>query len=555
MAALVAPVIAAATLLAACGSGGSSGGLNGNTQIGKNDINPVDVSKLKTGGDFRWGLDQLPDNWNYNEVDGTLLDASYMINAIEPRTFIADAKNNVNANPDYLSSASLVSTDPEVIDYKINPKAKWSNGRPINWEDFQAQANALSGKNTAYQIASDTGYANISKVEKGANDQEVKVTFGKKFAEWKSLFTPLYPKELNSDPNTFNSGWAKAPKITAGPFKVGSIDQTAQAVTLVPDPNWWGQKPKLAKLEFKVISRDALADSMANNTIDYYNIGSSVDLFKRAQANKDVTIRESPIPQSLVIDFNGKPSSILQDQKLRVAIQQGIDTTAIGKALFGPMIKDPSSLQLGNHFYWRGQPQYKDNSGPVKFNQDAAKKALDADGWKLSGQYRKKNGKELDITFIKDNPNPISDNITKLVQSQLAQIGVKVNIKPVPIADFFKSYVFRGDYDMTGYAWQGTSYPVSGNTGVFYLDPKNPQQNYSQVGNQTINKLLDQANSELDDQKRADLANQIDAEVYKTGHLLNIAQYPGACAVRKTVANFGAWGFADIDYTKIGFTQ
>jgi peptide/nickel transport system substrate-binding protein len=555
-AALIAPVAAAAMLLSACGGSSDGGGDKGvqggaGKGAGNQDINAMDVSKLKDGGEFKWPLDSLPDNWNYNELDGTVDDGVRILYSIMPHLWLADAGNNVQMNPNYLQSAEITSPDPEVITYKINPQAKWSTGRAISWEDFDATFKALNGTNDKYTVSATTGYEDIEKVEKGANDQEVKVTFKKKFAEWKALFDPLYPKELNSDPDTFNSGWVDGPKITAGPFKIGTIDKTGQLVTVVRDPAWWGPKPKLDKITFRVVDRSALADALANGSIDWYKIGSSVDNYQRAKTTKGAVIRQAPGNQYNHITFNGAPGSILADPKLRVALMKGLDQVKFVKGILGPIVQNPTPL--GNHFFLQGTAAYQDNASAVKYDQAAAKADLDALGWKMDGSFRKKDGKQLNIRFVSTAGNPISEQIVKLTQAQLKEIGVNVVVDAEPVDKFFKDFVNTGNFDMTGFGWSSNPFPIGGSKAIYYLDPKSTGQNYGHVGSPELNQKLDEASAELDDAKRTADLQEIDKMVWQEGHHLPLYQVPGAVAIRSTVANFGARGFADVDYTKIGF--
>jgi peptide/nickel transport system substrate-binding protein len=554
-AALVATTVAAALVLSGCG-GGSSGGLKGAGEqaVGKNDINPVPRDQLAQGGTFTWGEDDLPSNYNYYQVDGLYVPNHNILGALMPRLFVAQPDNTVKMNPDYLTSAKVTSTKPEVITLKLNPKAKWSNGRPISWQDFQAMATALKGDKPEYQVSTTTGYEDIAKVEKGATDQEVKITFDRQFGEWKSLFTPLMPKELMSTAKEFNEGWVDKPKITAGPFKVGSVDNTAKIISLVPDPNWWGNKPKLDKLVFRTIDRNALADAFANKTIDYFDIGSSIDLYKRSESLNGAVVRQADVPKWNFIEFNGKKGDILRNVKLRLAIMKGLNPVAFSKSLLGQMVKTPRPL--GNHIYSMGTPQYRDNSGDIKFDPAKAKQELDALGWKMNGDYRVKNGKQLNIRDVIDAENPISDRISRLTQAQLKQIGVKVTIDTVPAEDFFSEHIIPGNFDITGYAYENTSFPASGTKSIYYYDPKNVAQNYAQIGDEKLNKLYDQLNAELNDQKRVQIANAADKEIWQTGHQLPLYQYPGAVVVRNTVANFGAWGFqTDYPYENVGFKK
>ncbi|MGH3620544.1 MAG: ABC transporter family substrate-binding protein, partial [Sciscionella sp.] len=83
MAALVAPIAAMALVLSSCG-GGSSGGLQGdqNFKPGAQDLNAQPASKLRDGGELKWPVDQLPDNWNRNELDGNVQDGVFMVDAM-----------------------------------------------------------------------------------------------------------------------------------------------------------------------------------------------------------------------------------------------------------------------------------------------------------------------------------------------------------------------------------------------------------------------------------------------------------------------------------------
>ncbi|MFD9700722.1 ABC transporter family substrate-binding protein [Lentzea sp. NPDC059081] len=554
----VSALAAVVLTLTACGgpsNGGDSGLKGADNTIGQADINPQDASKVKDGGEFRWPVDQLPDNWNYNQLDGTNADGRRMIDTVMPNLFKQKPDATFEVNKDYLDDAKLASSDPQVLEFKINSKAKWSDGTALSWQDFEAMWKSLSGTDKTFEVAGTTGYEDIEKVEKGATDQDVKVTFKKKFAEWKGIFSPLYPKAMSSSAEEFNKGWADAPKITGGPFKIGTIDRTGKIVTVVQDPNWWGEKPKLEKITFRQVDRTALADALANGQIDFFDIGSSVDNYAKAKAMQGVTIRQAITPDYSHITFNGADSSILKDPKLRVALTKGIDTKVITKALLGQMLKGEPPV-TGNHFFLLGSAGYKDNSAVAAFDKEAAKKQLDELGWKLEGETRKKDGKELVVRYVIPTPNPVSDQIAKLVQSQLKEIGAKVDINAVPSTDFFKQYVNVGNFDMTGFRWLASATPVSDSKGIYYLDPASTNQNYGRIGSEEVNKLLDQAVGELDDTKRLELANEADKKIWELGHQLPLYQLPGAVAVKSNVANFGAVAFANrpYDYVHMGFT-
>ncbi|KJK44346.1 hypothetical protein UK23_29860 [Lentzea aerocolonigenes] len=545
--------VAVTLLLGACAAPERNGGSQLHANAAE-DVNRLDPAQLKDGGELRWPVDEVPSNWNVYSVDGATGNNVLMLAAMVPGTATQKADGSVVLNKDYVESAEVTSSDPLVVTYRLNPKAKWSDGRALSWEDFDAQAKALSGKAEGYQASTNTGYEDISKVERGGDDREVKITFARRFAEWKALFNPLLPKTLNGSAAAFTKSWADKPLVTAGPFKIGSIDPTGKVITVVRDDSWWGARAKLDKITFRVVERPALADALANGAIDFYEVGASIDLFQRAKSIPGVVLRDAVTPQYTHLTFNGAASSILADPALRTAIMSGVDASVIARALVGG-ITNGAVKPVGNRMFPPGTKNYQDHSGLVPFSQDAAKSTLDSLGWKLDGEYRAKDGKQLVLRYVIPSPSAPNEQVAKLVQSQLKQIGVKVDLTAVPSAEFLTKWVFTGNFDVTGFRWEQSPFPISGAKPIFFLSPGNTGRNYGHIGSDTINKLYDEATAELDDTKRAALANQIDEELWKIGHQQPLYHQPGAVAVRSTIANLGAKGNGEWEYASIGYTK
>jgi len=547
---LVAMVVCAVLTLAGCSGGG---GPSRHVEI--NDINPKPRQTLRDGGDLRWPIDSLPDNYNYNQLDGASGPTRDVVGALLPFLFTDTVNGGMALNRNYLTSAELTSSNPEVITYTINPRAAWSNGTPITWRDFEAQWKALNGANPAFAAASGTGYEDIGSVAKGSDDRQAVVTFNRTFAEWKGLFSPLYPVSTNADPVAFNTGLAGKLPVTAGPFVLDKIDRAAKTVTLRRSDRWWGDRAKLDRIIFRVCERAALADGLANNEIDFYKIGSNVDLLRRAQSTPGVAIRQSPDRTYNQITFNGAPGTILSDLRLRQAIAKGIDRTAIAQWMIGQIV--PNASQHGNHIYAYGSTDYRDNSDALPFDRAAANRELDELGWLRSGPggARAKGRQPLRLRLAQFAPNPVGEQIDKAIQDQLDQLGVTVVIEPVPIAESQKR-LRSGNFDVVGFAWENTATPFSSGRGI-YAEPKgnDVRQNYGRISSREIDALFDQGIRELDDTKRAEIGNQVDKLIWEEVHHLPLYPSTGAYAVRSTLANFGAPGFADVDYVNTGYLK
>lgn len=550
--ALLVLIAAFAALVATACSGGQEGGdLSGGSARSGNAISPADPTTLRQGGDFLWSLDYLAPNFNDNELNGSDNEGAQIDWAILPMIFKGDPTGNVKPDPDYLQSADITGTNPQVVTYRLNPKAQWSTGRPIDWTDFDATVRALNGKNPAYQVASNTGYQDIASVRPGTNPQEVVVTFARNFGDWRSLFAPLYPRETNNDPNAFNTGWANQPQpISGGPFIFQSLDQTAKRLTVVRNPQWWGTPARLDRIVYVALDRSAQPEAFANGSLSFFDIASSVANLQRAQQVPGAEIRTANGPNYNHLTFNGAPGSLLADQDLRLALQRGIDRSIITRALIGPIV--PNAQPLGNHIYVQGLDGYQDNSGVVAFDPQRANADLDRLGWVRQGAFRVKNGQTLTPRLVIPTGNPTSDQVARFTQQQLGALGAQVDIQAVPSENFFPQYVQAGNFDIAAFAWIGTQFPVS-SSGSIYRTLGPVEQNYGRVGSPQINDLVARSATELDPAKERRLANQLDQAVWASGHSLLLFQRPDAVATKPNVANFGAKGFADLRYQDIGF--
>jgi len=407
------------------------------------DINSVPREAVRDGGTLRWPLSSFPPNFNYHQIDGLHRNVHDVMFAMLPLAFEADALAEPRLNRELLEFAEVTATEPkQVVTYRINPEAVWSDGTPITWQDFEAQWKALSGTDPAYRIASSNGYNQVESVVRGADDREAIVTFSSPYSDWRGMYWPLYPASTNVDPEVFNTGWVDHPLVSAGPFRFESLDRAAQTITLVRNEQWWGPPAKLDRIIFRVIDLDAQADALANNEIDWMDIGPSVSSYQRLQTAPGVVMRFAGGPNFRVITINGS-SDLLRDVAVRRAVSMAIDRDAIAAALIGPL--GVPAEALGNHLLMRNQPGYEDNGGKIlPYNPRRAEALLDEAGWRREGDLRVKDGKELELRVVIPTGVAQSRQEAELAQAMLARIGIRVTIDVVPVGIFFPDYVHVG---------------------------------------------------------------------------------------------------------------
>ncbi|QTI47616.1 ABC transporter family substrate-binding protein [Streptomyces nojiriensis] len=287
--ALLTSGVLALPLLTGCGAGDDEGGQAAAGQ----DIAPTTRDKVADGGVLRWAVDTLPDTLNTFQADADAT-TNRIAGAVLPQLFVLDAKGRPVANPDYLEKAEVIEREPkQVVQYKLNQKAVWSDGREIGAADFVAQWRALNGKDSAFWTARNAGYDRIEKIEKGKTDLEVRVTFNKPYADWRSLFTPLYPKQVTGTPEAFNEGARGALKITAGPFALGAIDKKTGTAALTRNARWWGRQAKLDTLILTAVPRAERPAALAAGKLDLAEIDRA-GADRIALARRDAAAKKGP---------------------------------------------------------------------------------------------------------------------------------------------------------------------------------------------------------------------------------------------------------------------
>ncbi len=87
---------------------------------------------------------------------------------------------------------------------------------------------------------------------------------------------------------------------------------------------------------------------------------------------------------------------------------------------------------------------------------------LEENGWVAGGDgVREKDGQRLTVRHSQIVGVPVSENEAQLVQSQLAEVGIEVEIVDVTAQDF-SNVLVAGEFEMMAFSWIGTPFPYSG---------------------------------------------------------------------------------------------
>ncbi|MBV2152181.1 ABC transporter family substrate-binding protein [Kitasatospora sp. SUK 42] len=541
------------------GGGAAADGLPGSTEAPKLtsiDINPHDRAQLRQGGTLNLAIPQFSHQWSPIHTDGSESSTVAVTKPLLPTFFRSDAAGTQTVNPAYLQEAHAEVRDGhQVVVWTLNPKAHWSDGTPITWRDIEANWRALNGKDPAYHPSSSTGFELVSSVERGKDEFQAVMTFDRPFSEWQSMFNsaanaPLLPAGRVATPELFNSAYLDAIPVTAGPFKVEQLDRAAQTVTLVADPAWWGDKPMLDRIVFHVMPPDAMGTAFAQGRIDLFNSGPDVAGYQTIKNTKGAAIRRAGGPDFRQFTLNARTPA-LSDANVRQAVFQAINRDTLIRSDLNGL--DWPAVPLNNHLLVANQNGYRDNSlGLSRYDPAEAARKLDAAGWKMDGDVRRKDGRELNLRMLIPTGVTVAQNEAASVTAMLKDVGIKVTTVTAPVNEFFDKYVNRNDFDIAAYALIGTPFPTAGNRANF---AQNGGTNHVGAGSPAVDAALDRAAAAPDAATASEAINQADGELWKVAGVLPLYQRPQLFGARADLANIGAQGLSDIVWENVGFTR
>ncbi|MEP6624805.1 MAG: ABC transporter substrate-binding protein [Acidimicrobiia bacterium] len=400
----------------------------------------------------------------------------------------------------------------QTVTYTIADKAVWSDGEPIISADIKYTADQI---NTDKNVYDPTGYEKIEAVATPSPKVAV-VTFKEPYASWTALFgadygiQPSHILEGKDRDKLMKNGysWSGGPWIAKW--------QKGVSVTLTPNPNYYGIKPTIQKVIFKIIA-DTAAEFQAFKAGEVLGIypqpePSSIATIKGGvPGTKSVYSAETGAVEALWLNNQAFP---FDDVAVRQAIGYAIDRDAIVKRLFGALgvtkavqsLNPPITAKYADLNAW----------GNYVPNPDKVNSLMTGAGWKKNGSgIWAKGAKTATFTLQSTAGNKRRELTEQILQQMLATAGFKMEIKNKSADDLFGSILTSGNYQASIYAQQATNI----NPGLCQIactkaipTKKNNQtgNNLSRISVPAADPLLEQVDTDANPATRIPASKQAD---------------------------------------------
>jgi peptide/nickel transport system substrate-binding protein len=327
--------------------------------------------------------------------------------------------------PQLLLASAVDRIDPLTIDVTLRDM-KFSDGNPVRAEDVARTYQTVMADecNSLYQ----KGFLERYQKVEALDDKHVRFHLKSPLA--------MFMNDIEFGVVSFHGvppGTCRMAKtIGAGPYVVHSL--SPRSVHLDRNP-YSPTPPKLAHVEIRVV-RDAAARllMLVGGSADLVQNSFRVDLVDDVTKRPRVQVASGPsVLLTYMLINNTDP--VLKDLRVRQAIALALDRDAIIRAKFSGRAVPATGLLPPTHWAYNG------NVTHWQHDLARAKQLLDAAGLKPDAR-----GVRLHLVY-KTSADAFRVSIARVIASQLATVGIEVEVRPFEFGTFF-SDIKKGNYQI-----------------------------------------------------------------------------------------------------------
>ncbi len=419
------------------GSGNTAGNGNNTSTAGGENTTGSSGDETAAAGDkiVNIGMtDTLPN------INPLLMDATEILKYSTALEFLPLVELNSDLEFVGMLASSITTEDNIHFTVNIDKDAVWSDGEPVTADDVVFTVLRLASPklaNVSMALYAFEGVGDDGYVEEGATEIAGVKAIDEKTVE----FTTKYEMALTTFENTYGRyiltvpehilkdvpeedlaayDWFNAPAVVNGPYKVTDVD-LQHYVSYAANDKYWKGAPKINKLNIKILPAAQLLTSLQSGEIDFVQQTTGNILqedYAGVEALDNVTVNYGSPVTNQSIFFN---TSSVTDVRIRQAVLYGIDRQSILNGLLG------GKGEIVDGFLSSAGPFYDPGLTVSAYDPEKAKalvKEAESDGWDSSRV----------LNFYVNSGDTTFTQAADYITAQLAEIGIKVQVKTVDLA-------------------------------------------------------------------------------------------------------------------------
>jgi microcin C transport system substrate-binding protein len=422
-----------------------------------------------------------------------------------------------------LASHWQISEDKQTYRYRINPRARWSDGSEVTADDVVA----------SWKLRVDPGILDPSaNVYYGRLNEPVAVSkyiveVTVKEESWRNFLAfggmSIFPAaEIGISGEQYLDDYQFKYTASSGPYIVKNEDiVTGQTIAMTRRADWWdADNPawdgvfNIDRYEFTVVKNPDLAyEKIKKGELDYFVVPKAqwwaeeipdVEGVKRGLLVPRKFYNDAPIGTSgIAINMERPP---LDDLNIRKALQLLHDRKTMIEKLYFNEYKPLTS-------YWQGGTYMNPNNKLIEYDEFGAVELLEKSGWTEINEegYRVKDGKVLGFSLV--YRSALSERSLTIFQEACKRAGIKIELQQLTPASAWKN-LREKEYELMSTAWGAIIFPnPESSWHSKYADQKDTN-NVTAFADPEVDKLIEEYDKEYDVNRRIELMREIDGLVY-----------------------------------------
>ena len=484
-------------LLAGCGQGG-----DGRAPTVSSSAKPVQVSA--PAGDPKPGG---------RLVEATIGEPSNLIpplatdsasHEVADLIYVSLLKYDKNINLVPLAAESFeILEDGRLLRFTLKRGIRWTDGKPLTARDVEFTYRLMIDPKTPTAYAEDFLAVKEFKL---TGEYSFEVRYDKPFARalvtWASS---ILPRHLLEGQDLLKTPLSRKP-VGAGPYMLKSWT-TGDRLVLVANPDYFEGRAYIDEVVMRVIpDQSTQFMELKSGNLDEINLSPQQYLYQTDGQDWAANFRKFKYVASAYtyLGYNLK-SRLFSDVRVRRAINHALNKDEIVRGVLSGL------GQAANGPYKPGTSAYNAAIPANEYDPAKAKRLLAEAGWTRrtpDGPLVDPDGRPFAFTILTNQGNSQRIKTAIIVQSRLAALGIKVEIRTVEWAAFVKEFVDKGRFDAIILGWNIVQDPdlfdvwhsskaVPG--GLNFVGYKNPE----------LDELLERGRRLLDQKKRKPIYDRV----------------------------------------------
>ena len=486
-----------------------------------NDTDPVYASpEAVKGGTFHAAITSFPLTFR---VVGPDSNSGFRSAILGNQLSLAGIHPNTENIVPEIATHWAFGKDRKTMYFKLNPKARWSDGTPVTAHDFAFTLEFMRSKYIVAPWYNDYYTKEIDKVVV-YDDHTLAVVGTKKEPDLhlKLMIAPT-PRHFYTDLGedfVQRYNWKIAPNT--GPYQISDFKK-GKYVKFKRKRDWWAADLRYFKNRFNVNSvtytvvrdhniswehfKKAKLDTFPLTIPKYWHIKSAIPIFENGYVNKIWFFNDTPRSATGMWLNMDKP--IFKDKRLRYAFAHAMN---IQKVIEKVLRNDYFRLEHGYVGYGR---YTNPNIRARRFDLNKVTSYMTDAGWHrgTDGIWEKDGNRfSVEVTYSFDEHTPR----LVVLKEEAKKAGIELRLQKLDGAAAFKKILEKKHT----VAWMGWSTSMRPQYWEHFhsINAHKPQtNNITNTDDPEMDRLIDAYRSSIDEEERIELSKKIQAKIHEIG--------------------------------------